>query len=117
MLPSLKPNVEKVLKSDVVYQIDCPVCNDCYVGQTERHLTTRYSEHINNNGPVKTHMQKCKATLGEEDIKVLYECREKSKLMTYEALFIKQVKPKINTRKEQVRQTAMERVRNKKKNI
>ena len=32
-LPSLKPTVPKMLKSNVVYEIKCPRCNACYVGK------------------------------------------------------------------------------------
>ena len=39
-LPSLKSQIEKNLKSRVVYRIVCPGCNACYVGQTSRHLLT-----------------------------------------------------------------------------
>ena len=37
-MPSLKPQVEKHLKSGTVYQIQCPSCQACYVGQTRQHF-------------------------------------------------------------------------------
>ena len=43
-LPSLKPPVEKCLKSRVVYKICCSRCQSCYVGQTIRHLITRLKD-------------------------------------------------------------------------
>ena len=43
-LPSLKPPVEKYLKSRVVYKICCSRCQSCYVGQTIRHLITRLKD-------------------------------------------------------------------------
>ena len=46
VLLSLKPRVEKALKSGVVYKIKCSRCTSCYVGQTVRHLTTRFKEHL-----------------------------------------------------------------------
>ena len=45
-LPSLKPPIEKVLKSGIVYELQCPRCTACYVGQTGRHLQIRLKEHL-----------------------------------------------------------------------
>ena len=46
VLPSLKPPVEWSLRSDVIYQITCPRCKVCYVGQTDRHLLYLSLIHI-----------------------------------------------------------------------
>ena len=69
--PSLKPPVDKLLKSRVVYKITCPRCDACYVGQTSRHLKTRFSEHKNNSGPVKKHFAQCDIPLTDECISIL----------------------------------------------
>ena len=53
-LPSLKPKVDKPLKSRVVYHIECPSCEACYVGQTSRHLITQVKEHASSK-PVGAH--------------------------------------------------------------
>ena len=37
-MPSLKPPVEKMIRSGIVYKITCPRCTACYVGQSSRHL-------------------------------------------------------------------------------
>ena len=100
VLPSLKAPVEKILKSDVVYKITCSLCKQCYVGKTERHLTTRYREHILRDGPMKSHAQNCKEKLTEDNISIEKEVRERNKLSTYEALYIKIIKPEINTKDE-----------------
>ena len=42
VLPQLKPQIPRMLRSGNVYQIDCPGCNARYVGQTVRHLQTRF---------------------------------------------------------------------------
>ena len=63
VLPSLKPSVEKFHKSGVIYKLDCPCCNACYVGQTSWHLLTRFKEHCNRKGPVKSHLLNCKTKL------------------------------------------------------
>ena len=109
LLPSLKPAVETTLKSCVIYKLTCPICKNCYVGQTARHVVTRSREHINNEGPVKSHLEKCKIILKEdidksifieENVQVLKQCSKEEKLLTYESLFIKEIKPFINTREE-----------------
>ena len=100
ILPSLKASIPKMLKSHVVYQINCPVCADSYVGETERHMTTRLREHILRDGPVKTHIEKCKTELNEEDVIIKMELPNNQKLLTMEALFIKEISPKINTKEE-----------------
>ena len=100
LLPSLKSPVPKMLKSDVIYKLNCSVCNNSYVGQTERHATTRFTEHILREGPIKEHLSKCKTEMSEENVEILKEMRSNSKLLTYEALFIKEINPKINTREE-----------------
>ena len=33
------------MKSYVVYQFNCPSCNDSYIGKTERNLCIRTEEH------------------------------------------------------------------------
>ena len=99
--PALKPSVDKFLKSKVVYKITCPRCNACYVGQTSRHLKTRFSEHKNNAGPVKTHFAQCEATVTEDCVVILAGTQKTEEhLATLEALFIKKIGPTINTKDE-----------------
>ena len=72
-LPSLKRKMEKNLKSRLVHKIVCPGCNVHYVGQTSRHLITRFKEHrYKRNQPVRAHFDKCThCTLTLNDIKIL----------------------------------------------
>lgn len=101
VLPSLKPAVDKMFKSGVVYEITCPRCSACYVGQTSRHLTTRFNEHINKTGPMKTHTAECRTRLTSEDIKILQQtAKGEHFLLTLEALHIRERKPTINTKDE-----------------
>ena len=100
-MPSLKPPVNKMIRSGVVYQISCSRCTACYVGQTSRHLQTRIREHTKNQGPVKTHLHQCKTTITEEHIDILSSTsRGESHLLTLEALYIQELDPKINTKDE-----------------
>ena len=101
VLPSLKSSVDKSLKSGVVYKITCPRCNLCYVGQTRRHLITRIKEHGRKNAPVSIHMTSCQHTLTMDDVTILKaSSRSTRHLMTLEALFINQLKPRLNTKDE-----------------
>ena len=101
VLPSLKPPVEKMIRSGTVYQIQCPCCQACYVGQTSRHLQARFREHINNTGPVKKHIEKCRTSLSPDDVTVLTSTsRGEDYLLTLEALWIKELEPTINTKDE-----------------
>ena len=101
VLPSLKPPVEKLLRSGVVYQLMCPSCSACYVGMTCRHLQTRLKEHIQRSGPVKSHIIQCRSTITEEYVEILQtSSRGEVHLLTLEALNIREKKPAINTKDE-----------------
>ena len=100
-LPSLKPLVPKMLQSNVVYKIVCPRCESSYVGQTARHLQQRFREHVGNKGPVKSHFDSCNVTPNNDVISVLSRTHKgESRLLTLEALFIKEIIPVINTKDE-----------------
>ena len=100
-LPSLKPPIEKVLKSGIVYEIQCPCCAACYVGQTGRHLQTRLKEHLLRPGPMKKHLNKCDTTITEEQVKILHTTTQgENHLLTLEALHIREKRPSINTKDE-----------------
>ena len=101
VLPSLKPSVEKFHKSGVMYKLDRPSCNACYVGQTSRHLLTHFKEHCNRKGPVKSHLLNCKTKLKAENVSILHQTsRGENYLLTMEALYIREHKPTINTKDE-----------------
>ena len=101
VLPSLKPTVPKMLKSGVVYQITCPSCQARYVGETTRHLQTRIKEHEQRAGPMKKHLASCNTHLTTEDVDILKAtARGEAFLLTLEALFIRELKPRINTKDE-----------------
>ena len=102
-LPSLKPSIKRELKSGVIYKISCPRCNSCYVGQTARHVITRFKEHKGRKeGPVRMHfMRCCKRTPEFEDLEILGSTiKGEVHLLTIEALFIRAIKPDLNTKDE-----------------
>ena len=63
VLPSLKPVIKTPFKSWLVYKINCPRCNSCYVGYTCRHLISRFKEHKQPAKPVSIHMRTCNRDL------------------------------------------------------
>ena len=109
-LPQLKPSIPKMFRSGNVYQIKCRGCDSFYVGQSVRHLQTRFREHINNKGPIKSHLnknEKCKKTIEDEDDIIILGSAKKSEqhLLTLEAIFIRELKPDLNTKDEFKRKT------------
>ena len=101
VMPSLKPPVEKDLRSGVVYQITCSRCQACYVGQTGRHLITRFREHKSRKGPVKTHFAQCQVAVEMNNVEILASTQKGERhLLTLEALFIRDIKPVLNTQDE-----------------
>ena len=101
-LPSLKPQIPKMLRSGVVYKFTCPRCGACYVGYTRRRLIERYNEHKGRKfKAVRTHLDECEAEATEDCMEVLMSSnRAKWHIQALEALFIKQYNPAINTKDE-----------------
>ena len=99
-LPSLKFSFDKDLKSHVVNEITCDGCKSIYVGQTCRHITTRVAEHAQAASPMGVIAIECNGDKTAFQWKILDQCSNQSKLMTLEALYIRTLKPAINTRDE-----------------
>ena len=92
----LKPPVEKMLKSGVIYKISCPSCQACYVGETTRHLLSRFKEHQQRGGPIRQHLALCNTNITEDNVDILQSsARGEAFLLTLEALHIKELKPTI----------------------
>jgi len=100
VLHSLKPQIPRMLQSNVVYKINCPGCMSGYVGQTTRHLLRRFREHTGNTGPVKSHLESCNITIDENIISVIGKYQNLPELLTLEALFIREINPSLNTKDE-----------------
>ena len=98
-MPNLKTPVSDTLKSNVVYKITCPQCQLCYVGQTARHLATRYKEHVSPRGLLRKHFDECNINPSFDLVSILGRARGE-KLLTLEALFISEIGPKLNTKDE-----------------
>ena len=100
VLPTLKSVVSKSLKSGIVYQITCSRCQSCYVGQTSRHLQTRIREHANPSTTVGSHMFQWNVNLSMDDVTIIATSRSTYHLLILEALWIKDIKPSLNTKDE-----------------
>ena len=100
--PSLKEPVDMNLKSGVVYKLTCPRCTACYVGATSRHLQIRFKEHISRkSSAVAKHLELCNVEGHEMDREILSaSLYGEVHLFTMEALWIRQLKPKINVKDE-----------------
>ena len=96
-LSTLKAPFDKNLKSHVVYKVTCNGCSSIYVGQTSRHVTTRISEHQEKDSPVGQHLIECFGKLHNIKWEILDACRGVEMLMTIEAIYIKKLKPQLNT--------------------
>ena len=91
---------EANINGRVVYKIECPRCTSCYVSQTSRHLQSRFKEHAS-NGPVQQHFRHCEVELNEDCISILgTTSKGEVTLLTLEALWIRDVKPGLNTKDE-----------------
>ena len=104
-LPSLKPPVRKMLKSNIIYKITCPRCLACYVGKTSRHVCTRFNEHrTKKKEPVYKHLRACglhAPNLTHRNIEILASVTKGAlHLAIVEALYIRELSPAINTRDE-----------------
>ena len=101
VLPSLKPSLEVMMRSNVVYKITCPRCKSCYVGQTSRQLQRRFSEHLTRKGPIKNHMSECHNTIVQGNVQIIGSTnRGEKQLLTLEALFQNELRPTLNTKDE-----------------
>ena len=108
VMPSIKPPVEKALRSGIVYKLTCPGCRACYVGQTIRHLQSRFREHQRPSAAMTQHLVKCESELGKEDRRLKLEDTEilastqrgSMVLLTLEAIWIRELTPSINTKDE-----------------
>ena len=65
-----------------------------------KHVTTRISEHQKKDSAVGQHLVECCGTAHNIEWEILDTCRGVEKLMTIQAIYIKKLKPQLNTRDE-----------------
>ena len=103
LVSPLKVKVPNEIASRIVYKITCPRCKACYVGQTDRHNRTRFGEHkTRTKEPVRKHFDTCvKRKAAFSDVEILHRTSKSvAFLETLEALYIREIKPTLNTRDE-----------------
>ena len=87
----------------VVYTFQCDLCDTDYVGYTTRHLHQRIGEH--KHSAIERHLEDhglSKSDLKDKQFSVLRKCRSKFHCVIFEMLFIKELKPGLNTQKYSV---------------
>ena len=72
--PSLKAEREKALRSRVIYKITCSHCLACYFGQTDRHVSVRFREHMPPSQPIAKHLREC-------DVKISFDNKDAVKII------------------------------------
>ena len=102
---SVKENKPPIVNTQcVVYSFQCDLCDANYVGFTTRHLHQRISEHRYSaiGRHLDTHHENKRTKIGHL-FKVLKKCRSKLDCLIYEMLFIKDIKPSLNTQSDSIR--------------
>ena len=98
---SYKDSYPSVLSSKVVDKFVCATCNDSYVGQTHRHLTTRIDEHFGKDKKSDIYQQlmssaDCLNVCSRDCFSILDTARTKHQLRIKESLFISWLKPTLS---------------------
>ena len=98
---SVKDPVPVELCSNVVYKFTCASCNSCYVGETNRHLSTRIREHLNRDrtSHIFKRLQQseaCRTSCSAECFEVIDRATTKFQVKIKEALHISWEQPSLN---------------------
>lgn len=84
----------------VVYKFSCTGCKSSYIGETERHLSTRINEHFKDeNFHIWKHLNEfpaCNEQYTAACFSILDRSRTKFKLIIKEGLYIKWYSPELN---------------------
>jgi len=98
----MKPSI--VNNQCVVYKFQCDLCNTDYVGYTTRHLHQRIGEH--KHSAIGRHLEDhglSKSDLKDKQFSVFRKCTSKFDCLMFVMLFIKELKPGLNTQKDSIR--------------
>jgi hypothetical protein len=103
----LKQCIPSLLKSDVVYQFECPLDEDVrYIGETHRHFFERISDHCSTisskqsqPSAVRNHILECSKCSTSDNIvecfSILRTCSGMD-ILSQEAIYIGKLKPSLN---------------------
>ena len=88
----------------MVYKFQCDLCNTDYGGYTTHHLHQRIGEH--KHFAIGRHLEDhglSKSNLNYKQFSVLRKCRSKFDCLIFQMLFIKELKPGLNTQTDSFR--------------
>ena len=90
---SSKGTLPKSLQSYVVYQFTCGGCKAYYIGETKRHLNTRFEEHLGKDkkSHIYSHLQenlKCQEKVNSDCFEVIDRASSYFRLQIKEAMHI-----------------------------
>ena len=92
-----KDKTDKLDQSGVIYKIDCGDCDKgVYIGETERSLKKRITEHKRESSPVATHMATNNHRFSPNNITVLDRENRWFQRGVKEAIYIAASKPTLN---------------------
>ena len=103
---STRTRLEDMEKSSLVYQFTCPEpsCNEGYIGYTNQKLLTRIKQHRRITAPIYQHYidshndSPPMVPEFKNNFTILYKSEDLSCVKTAEAIYIKNNKPSINTK-------------------
>ena len=97
---SFKDNVDKDMRSKIVYKINCLDCDKFYIGKTKRQLKLRKLEHkLLENSSVHKHMLCENHRIDWDDMNIIDTARDDRRLLLKEMLHINNLKPQLNIQK------------------
>ena len=97
----LKDDVQKEIRSKIVYRYQCPGDQEVqYIGYTKRSLRERVLEHRREALAIRDHASTClhckNRGISIDDFEVIKRCRTKTEAMVNEAFMIKKYNPRLN---------------------
>ena len=101
-LKEIKPRI--VNQHSVVYSFECDLCDSNYVGYTTRHLFQRIADH--RYSAIGRHLRDAHGNIGllnESQFRMLKKCSTKWDCLVYEMLYIRTIRPNLNTQSDSIR--------------
>ena len=90
-LTKLKDRLPNLCRSRVVYKIECPSCDQFYIGKTIRRLSQRMKEHRHNiNGPIRQHQDATGHVIDTERPGIICSDPLPSRLLIKESILIRE---------------------------
>ena len=101
-LRGIKPRI--VNQHSVVYCFKCDLCDSNYVGYKTRHLFQRIADH--RYSAIGRHLRDANGNidlLNERHFRMLKKCSTKWDCLVYEMLYVRTIRPKLNTQSDTIR--------------